>query len=209
MPDVLFRVILPAYAAFVVAGIVTHRSRVRRKIGRDPIVIRFFRRGDTAYGYLEAALSLGSPALVLDIILNALSPELVREHLAVPTLRGSEFLGLVGLVFLTSGLVLSGAAIRDMGVSWRIGIDRERPGPLVTSGLFRRVRHPIYAGMLLVTSGMAAMTADLLSIAVAAAAWVGIPVQARLEEEFLLARYAEGYKVYEAQTGRFWPKLLD
>lgn len=92
-----------------------------------------------------------------------------------------------------------------MGTSWRIGIDREKPGSLVIGGLFERMRHPIYAGMLLVVSGMVGVTGDLLSIAVAAAAWVGIPVQARLEEDFLLSVHGDEYRTYRARTGRFWP----
>ena len=55
-------------------------------------------------------------------------------------------------------------------------------------------------------TGMALLTADVLSIATAAAAWVGLPVQARLEEEFLLSRYADAYRRHQARTRRFWPR---
>ncbi len=92
-----------------------------------------------------------------------------------------------------------------MGASWRVGIDRDDPGPLVTGGLYSRIRHPIYAGMLLATSGLAATTGDVLSVIVAAGAWIAIPIEARLEEEFLLARHGEEYRRYLSTTGRFWP----
>jgi protein-S-isoprenylcysteine O-methyltransferase Ste14 len=52
---------------------------------------------------------------------------------------------------------------------------------------------------------MALATADLLSVAVAAAALVGIPVQARLEEEYLESLYGDEYARYLARTRRFWP----
>ena len=68
------------------------------------------------------------------------------------------------------------------------------------------MRHPIYAGMLLITTGMALLTGDLLSIAAAGAAWVGLPIQARLEEEFLVSRYGDEYRRHQSQTGRFWPR---
>ena len=205
MPDVVFRVILPLYATCALATILVNRARVSRRIGSDPVVIRPF-RGETPQRYLESMLMLGIPALGLDVALNAVSPRLVEQHLAVGLLRRSPVFGGVGLAAVTIGLLVCGAAIRDMGASWRMGVDRLNPGPLVTGGLFRRMRHPIYAGMLLITTGMALLTADLLSIATAGAAWVGLPIQARLEEEFLVSRYGDEYRRHQSQSGRFWPK---
>ena len=208
MPHVVFRVILPLCAACALAAILINRARVSRQIGRDPVVIRPF-RGDTPQRYLESVLMLGIPALLLDVILNAVSPELVEHHLAVRLLRWSSIFGHLGLALVTIGLLVCGAAVRDMGASWRMGVDRLNPGPLVTGGLFRRMRHPIYAGMLSITTGMALLTADVLSIATAGGAWVGLPIQARLEEEFLVSRYGDEYKRHQSQSGRFWPRRGD
>jgi protein-S-isoprenylcysteine O-methyltransferase Ste14 len=116
--------------------------------------------------------------------------------------------GYLGLILMAIGVIQAAVAIAQMGASWRIGIDKRTAGPLVSRGLYARVRHPIYGGMLLATAGLALLTADLLSIAVAGAAWVGLPVQARLEEEFLLSRHPTEYPHYLETTGRFWPKLF-
>lgn len=205
MRDVVLRVILPLYAALALVAIFSNRARVSRQIGRDPVVIQPF-KGDTLQRYLESVLVLGIPALCLDVILNAVSPELVEQHLAVRLLRRSVIVGALGFASVTIGLLVCGAAVRDMGASWRMGVDRLSPGPLVTGGLFRRMRHPIYAGMLLITTGMALLTADVLSIATAGAAWVGLPIQARLEEEFLVSRYGDAYRHHQSRSGRFWPR---
>jgi protein-S-isoprenylcysteine O-methyltransferase Ste14 len=61
--------------------------------------------------------------------------------------------------------------------------------------------------MLLATAGVAGLTADALSIGVAAAVWAILPVQARLEEAFLLTRHPREYPAYLRQTGRFWPNV--
>ena len=82
-------------------------------------------------------------------------------------------------------------------------MDRAHPGALVTGGIYGRVRHPIYTGVMLIVCGAAAVTGDLLAIAVAAAAVVGLPVQARLEEEFLAARHGDVYTEYRQRTRRF------
>jgi protein-S-isoprenylcysteine O-methyltransferase Ste14 len=205
VPDTVFRVVLPLYGLFVIAAIIAHRSRLLKQMGRDPIVLHPFHKTDTPHQYLESVLLVGAVALALDVVLNALWPHVMTQRLAIPAIRTSAWCGWLGLAIVTSGLFLSAAGVSSMGRSWRIGIDREKPGPLVTGGLFGRMRHPIYAGMLLVTLGMAGVTGDLLSTAVAAGAWVGIPVQARLEEDFLLSRHGDEYRTYQARTGRFWP----
>jgi protein-S-isoprenylcysteine O-methyltransferase Ste14 len=205
MRDMVLRIVLPLYAAAAVLALLVNRARVSRRIGRDPVVIHPF-SGDTPQRFLESALMLGIPVLCLDVALNAVLPAFVDEHLAVPLFRRSPAAGAVGFASVTVGLVVCAAAVWNMGASWRMGVDRETPGPLVTRGLFRRMRHPIYAGILLITSGMALLTADVLSIATAAAAWVGLPIQARLEEEFLVSQYGDAYRRHQSQSGRFWPR---
>ena len=206
MPDFGFTVILPLYSLAAVLGLVAHRARVARAIGRDPVVVRPFADADAPFRFLETALALGAIALLLDVVLNAVLPHTMREHFAIPVLRRSRVVGWCGLTAVSAGVLVSGAAVIDMATAWRVGIDRENPGALVSSGLFRYIRHPIYAGMLLMTAGMAAATADVLSIAVAAGSWIGIPLQARLEEEFLISIHGVEYEKYRATSGRFWPR---
>ena len=184
-----------------------NRRRLRRQLGHDPVVARPWLKGDTPAGFLERTFAISALLATVDIALNAVSPATVANALAIPWLRASSIVASGGLILLTLGLVQAAVAIQQMGSAWRVGIDYKTPGPLVSRGLFARVRHPIYGGMLLATAGLAAVTADLVSIGVAATTWVSLPVQARLEEEFLLARYPKEYPAYAGTTGRFWPKM--
>jgi protein-S-isoprenylcysteine O-methyltransferase Ste14 len=85
-----------------------------------------------------------------------------------------------------------------------MGIDTSGPGALATHGLYGRIRHPIYTGMLVTTTGLAVTTADVVSFGVAVGCWIALPIQARLEEQFLLSRHGDEYRAYLARTGRFW-----
>lgn len=203
----MFRVALPLFWLCLVAGMAGNRRRLRRQLGHDAVVARPWLKGDTPAGYLERTFAVAALLATVDIALNAVSPATVADALAIRWLRTSSLVASGGLVLLTLGLVQAAVAIQQMGNAWRVGIDYESPGPLVSRGLFARVRHPIYGGMLLATAGLAAVTADLISIVVAATTWVSLPVQARLEEAFLLARYPEEYPTYTGTTGRFWPKM--
>ena len=93
----------------------------------------------------------------------------------------------------------------QMGASWRVGIDSERRTALVTHGLFRVVRNPIFTGMLLAALGVVAMTPSAWSVmAWLFFVWV-LALQTRLEEEHLLRTHGEAYRQYASQVGRFVP----
>ena len=201
----ILQLVLPLYAVWVIAALLAHRRRIAKQIGRNPVVIQPFADRELPHRYLELVLLIGVVAAIGDIALNAVATDWVSESLGIPALRISDTPRLIGFLVMTVGLVVASVAIRQMGASWRMGIDTEAPGALATRGLYARIRHPIYSGMLLTTTGLAATTADVISMAVAVGCWVALPIQARLEEQFLLSRHGDEYRAYLERTGRFWP----
>jgi protein-S-isoprenylcysteine O-methyltransferase Ste14 len=91
-----------------------------------------------------------------------------------------------------------------MGASWRIGIDAN-PTALVTGGIYRVVRNPIYTALLLGFGGMALLTPSCWTILGASQAMFVVALQARLEEDHLARVHGEVYLTYAARVGRFWP----
>jgi protein-S-isoprenylcysteine O-methyltransferase Ste14 len=203
VPDIVFRIVLPLYGAAGLMMLLFRRAQLAKRLGHDPFVIRPLRQSGTLAAYLELVFVTGEVLLALDIVINAFWADAVRARLAVPLLRESAVVGWVAFGVLTAGLVLCAVSIRQMGTSWRIGIDPEHPGPLVMTGVYRYVRHPIYTGMMLMVCGLAGVTADALSIAVAVGTLTGLPVQSYLEEEFLSARHGDAYADYRRRTRRF------
>jgi protein-S-isoprenylcysteine O-methyltransferase Ste14 len=93
-----------------------------------------------------------------------------------------------------------------MGKDWSMAIV-ERPGELITDGLFAHVRHPIYALsiMLMVCSVVIVPTLPMLFIALVHIVLMNL--KARNEERHLLSVHGDGYKTYLARTGRFFPGI--
>jgi protein-S-isoprenylcysteine O-methyltransferase Ste14 len=203
---VVFRIVLPVLWTLLIAAIAANRWLVARQLGRDPIVIRRW-NSPSRYRSLETVLLIGLAVLTADVALNAIWPAVVSERLAIGAIRNSRVVRSIGLAMLTAGLFLVAVAVRQMGISWRIGIDTDAPGPLVSRGVYARVRHPIYSGMLLGSMGIAGVTADALSIVVAVGAAIALPIQAGFEEAFLLSRYPQAYPLYLKRSGRFFPRL--
>ena len=77
---------------------------------------------------------------------------------------------------------------------------------LIESGVYRRLRHPIYAGLMLGGLGWAALTASLPAFLVGLLLALFLDAKARREEAWLLERYA-GYADYRRRSKRFLPGI--
>jgi protein-S-isoprenylcysteine O-methyltransferase Ste14 len=115
-------------------------------------------------------------------------------------------LGGCGAALCVTALLLSFLCWRQMGLSWRIGIDPQEKTALVVTGPFRHVRHPIYALSILLMLGTVAAVPTWWMATIAVAHTVLLLVEARREEKYLLRHHGEAYGAYRATTGRFVPR---
>lgn len=118
-----------------------------------------------------------------------------------PVVRGSA------VAVAVACLALSVDCWLRMGKNWRMAVTPDESTELVTSGLFGRVRHPIYALsiLLMLCTLVVVPTAPVAVMAVVHIALMN--GKARNEERFLLERHGQTYRRYLARTGRFVPRL--
>ncbi len=110
---------------------------------------------------------------------------------------------MAGVVIVLAGLLIFALALRAFADSWRIGIDRDRPGALMTGGIFASTRNPIYVALDLIISGtfLVLGRAVFLPLALALAALLHHYI--RREETFLAGTYGDAYRDYCARVGRY------
>ena len=112
-----------------------------------------------------------------------------------------------GAGLMLSGVALVAAAQLHLGASWRIGIeDAARPG-LVTGGLYRFCRNPIFLALLVVIAGYTLMLPTVLSLVLLAGAYLGIRLQIAAEERYLERAYGDSFRDYAGRVGRLLPGL--
>ena len=111
-----------------------------------------------------------------------------------------------GIALMVLGVVFTLVAQVEMGSSWRVGVDSTEATELVTTGLFRWVRNPIFGAMLTVFLGLLLTVPNLIACFAFIASIAGIELQVRkVEEPYLIRIHGERYLSYARRVGRFVP----
>ncbi len=173
-----------------------------RRYGSSGIVL--FRSGRLGQHLREALFVVLAVALLAEAALAAVAPR--RLPGLVPLAPATAaVLRATGTVMVLGATALMLAAQLDLGASWRVGIDEgARPG-LVTGGLYRYSRNPIYVAMLTALLGFALLLPSWISLGLLIGAGLGIRRHVRDEEAYLARTYGEEYRRYAARVGRFVP----
>ena len=140
-------------------------------------------------------------AIPISTAVLAHPPWVVRPLIASVALSWSA----VAVAFLAFALTLM--CWKKMGSSWRMGIDPAEKNPLIVTGPFAYVRHPIYALSSVLMLATAAVAPSPLMLAVAVIHLVLLQLEARREERYLSSAHGLVYVDYCKTTGRFVPRL--
>jgi protein-S-isoprenylcysteine O-methyltransferase Ste14 len=118
----------------------------------------------------------------------------------------SRRLTLAGVLVGISGLVLFVQGIASLGSSLTPFPRPSEGATLREHGVYRRVRHPIYGGVLLLAIGWS-LALSPLALGATALLWVLLELKSRHEESMLLERYPEYTAYRERVPRRFVPRL--
>ena len=114
--------------------------------------------------------------------------------------------GVAGAVLMAGGVALGFLGVRDLDRSISALPRPTDDAVLISDGIYRRLRHPIYAGLILLALGWSLLTASVLALVLTGAFAVLLDLKARREEVWLRDRFP-GYAAYAARTRRFVPGL--
>jgi protein-S-isoprenylcysteine O-methyltransferase Ste14 len=117
--------------------------------------------------------------------------------------------GWIGVATFAMALWLLWRSHADLGQNWRITTEIREGHTLVTSGIFRYIRHPMYSAHWLWGIAQALLIhnwiAGLASLVIIIPIYV---LRVRREEHMMLVKFGEKYRLYMRQTGRIIPRLL-
>lgn len=118
-------------------------------------------------------------------------------------------LAIGGAAFSVIGSLIALRSRRELGAAWSLAPRAGEASGLVTTGPYRRVRHPIYSGLSMLTAGEAIAFASLPAFLVAVIAVVPTFLwRAHVEEQLLIEVFGAKYLDYRMRTKTLIPFLL-
>ena len=110
----------------------------------------------------------------------------------------------IGVSFCLAGILLLLLSLVSFGMSFRVGIDRDHPNKLVTTGVFSLSRNPIYVAFGVVLFGQFLIFSNCILLICTVAAALLIHRQVLREEQYLEQYYGEEYSEYCARVRRYF-----
>jgi len=161
----------------------------------------FWRRQGPRITYLVVV----AVALVIGVALFQLREPILRVEFGF-----SWPLTVMAVFCYAGGVLLEHYYRRQITIGVLFGlpeVSEKRSGRLLTEGIYGRIRHPRYLGLVFEISGFALLV-NYLAVYVIAIAMVPVVLLiVLLEERELLARFGDDYAQYMRSVPRFFPKL--
>ncbi len=111
------------------------------------------------------------------------------------------------MLFLIVGLWLFWRAHHDLGTNWSPSVELNAQQTLVTEGVYRVVRHPMYTSQMFFCAGQALLLQNWIAGLLTVPAFLlMVAVRVPPEERMLLEHFGEEYRAYRARTGGILPR---
>ena len=110
----------------------------------------------------------------------------------------------IGLMLL--GIVIRVSAVLTLRKAFTLNVQVTSIQRLITSGLYRKIRHPAYTGSILCLAGVALALRNLVSVGIVLVCCLGCyQIRIAVEEAVLENRFGEEYTTYKRNTYKLFP----
>jgi len=116
--------------------------------------------------------------------------------------------GSIGTMFLGAAIWLFWRSHCDLGKNWSPSLEIGAQHTLITNGVYRTIRHPMYASQLVWGFAQALLLQNWIAGPAGVVAFLPLYL-ARVphEERMMLDHFGDDYRAYCARTGRIVPRL--
>lgn len=115
----------------------------------------------------------------------------------------------LGVLLAIAALIMFRLTHRALGRNWSVSLDVRENHHLITDGIYRKIRHPMYSAFWLWAAAQALLLPNLVA---GFAGLIGFGTlffgRVAREEQMMLETFGDEYREYMARTGRIMPRLL-
>jgi len=119
----------------------------------------------------------------------------------------SNFIILTGATVILFGCLMNITGRFNLGKNWANQIKIFKEHTLVQSGMYRVVRHPLYASIILMFFGACIVYRNIVSFSAVTIIFIPFMYYRAKQEEILLVNKFPNYIEYRNKTGMFFPKI--
>jgi methanethiol S-methyltransferase len=160
-------------------------------------VARFFGNSRRFYRLFYTIISTAT--LIFMLVLNGSIPS---EHF----FRNDGVVRYLSLMFTTFGVMTIQLSFRQYDFKSFVGF-REEPKELKIGGILKRVRHPIYSGIILITIGFFLFIPNVPTMISCICILLYLPVGIYLEERKLIKTFGDEYRHYKTEVPTIMPEI--
>ena len=113
----------------------------------------------------------------------------------------------IGITIAVIGLLTALIALMQLNTNLSPFPTPKSNTTLITNGVYKFVRHPIYTGIILITFGYGLYTDSLYKIVISIILYTLFYFKSSYEEKRLKTTFSD-YEGYQKHAGRFFPKLF-
>ncbi|MFC3416315.1 methyltransferase family protein [Algoriphagus hitonicola] len=151
------------------------------------------------YRLFYSAISL---VLFLGILIQSvlIQPQRIFEE--------SNLLVYLGYMLATFGTILSVKSSKAWSLKKFLGInpDSEETEILIKSGLYGKIRHPLYAALLMIFMGYLLVAGTATALVHLACLLIYLPFGIYFEEKNLIEKFGDSYKTYQKEVPPLIPR---
>ncbi len=112
----------------------------------------------------------------------------------------------IGVASLLAGLYLLYRSHADLGRNWSVSLEIREGHTLVTSGIYGRIRHPMYTAIFLQAIAQALLLPNWVAGPSCLLAFLTMfMLRVNLEERMMLEKFGDAYVLYMKRTKRLIP----
>ncbi len=123
-----------------------------------------------------------------------------QENLELRSLQS-----IVGLAFIVIGLTICLVAAATLRRFYSSTLVIRKDHQLITHGVYRFVRHPIYLGTIMVSIGVPVCVSSLYGLLIMLALVPLFLNRIRIEERMLTGEFGDAYRAYQNTTSKLIP----
>lgn len=111
---------------------------------------------------------------------------------------------IIGMIVTIISFIIEALGIKTLGINFRIELPLEET-ELITSGIYRFMRHPIVLGIFVLFIGNFLIIPNLFTLIITIFNIITFNSKVRDEEKFLSTRFGDIFEDYRLKVGRYLP----